>query len=86
MQFSEDQIAEFQETFLLYDQRGDGRIPVSQIGKSRAKSTKMFRIYTDTNLIPDSDSILCQPQVARHQPFILVLSQGVISSTGSYWG
>jgi Ca2+-binding EF-hand superfamily protein len=32
MQFSEDQIAEFQETFLLYDQRGDGRIPVSQIG------------------------------------------------------
>jgi Ca2+-binding EF-hand superfamily protein len=45
MQFSEDQIAEFQETFLLYDQRGDGRIPVSQIGKSRAKSTKMFRIH-----------------------------------------
>ena len=31
-QFSEDQIAEFQEAFLLYDQRGDGKIPVSQIG------------------------------------------------------
>jgi len=30
--FNEDQIGEFQETFLLYDQRGDGRIPVSQIG------------------------------------------------------
>ena len=30
--FSEDQIGEFQEAFLLYDQRGDGRIPVSQIG------------------------------------------------------
>lgn len=31
-QFSEDQIAEFQEAFLLYDQRGDGKIPVHQIG------------------------------------------------------
>merc|ERR1711872_344611 len=31
-QFNEDQIAEFQEAFLLYDQRGDGKIPVSQIG------------------------------------------------------
>ena len=30
--FSEDQIGEFQEAFLLYDQRGDGKIPVSQIG------------------------------------------------------
>ena len=30
--FSEDQVAEFQEAFLLYDQRGDGKIPVSQIG------------------------------------------------------
>jgi len=29
---NEDQIAEFQEAFLLYDQRGDGKIPVSQIG------------------------------------------------------
>merc|ERR1712179_448970 len=32
MGFNEDQIAEFQEAFLLYDQRGDGKIPVSQIG------------------------------------------------------
>jgi len=31
-QFSEDQISEFQEAFLLYDQRGDGKIPVSVIG------------------------------------------------------
>ena len=31
-QFNDDQIAEFQEAFLLYDQRGDGKIPVSQIG------------------------------------------------------
>lgn len=30
--FSEDQIGEFQEAFLLYDSRGDGKIPVSQIG------------------------------------------------------
>ena len=29
----------FQEAFLLYDQRGDGKIPVSQIGKdNRLKS------------------------------------------------
>lgn len=32
VQFNEDQISEFQEAFLLYDQRGDGKIPVSQIG------------------------------------------------------
>jgi len=32
IQFSEDQISEFQEAFLLYDQRGDGKIPVNQIG------------------------------------------------------
>jgi len=32
IQFNEDQIAEFQEAFLLYDNRGDGRIPVSLIG------------------------------------------------------
>ena len=30
--FSEDQIGEFQEAFLLYDSRGDGKIPVSQVG------------------------------------------------------
>ena len=27
--FTEDQIAEFQETFMLFDTRGDGMIPVS---------------------------------------------------------
>ena len=32
MSFSEDQIAEFQEAFLLYDNRGDGKIAVSLIG------------------------------------------------------
>jgi len=32
IQFNEDQIAEFQEAFLLYDNRGDGKIPVSLIG------------------------------------------------------
>jgi len=32
VQFTEDQISEFQEAFLLYDQRGDGKIPVSVIG------------------------------------------------------
>ncbi|XP_023338145.1 myosin-2 essential light chain [Eurytemora carolleeae] len=32
VQFSDDQIAEFQEAFVLYDKRGDGKIPVSQIG------------------------------------------------------
>ena len=42
MQFSEDQIAEFQETFLLYDQRGDGRIPVSQIGVLRIRDPVPF--------------------------------------------
>ena len=26
--FNEDQIAEFQETFMLFDTRGDGMIPV----------------------------------------------------------
>lgn len=30
--FTEDQIAEFQEAFLLYDNRGDGKIAVSLIG------------------------------------------------------
>ena len=29
--FSEDQIAEFQEAFALFDTRGDGMIPVSII-------------------------------------------------------
>jgi len=32
IQFSEDQINEFQEAFLLYDNRGDGKISVSLIG------------------------------------------------------
>ena len=27
--FSEDQIAEFQEAFMLFDTKGDGKIPVS---------------------------------------------------------
>ncbi len=31
-QFNEDQILEFQEAFLLYDNRGDGKIPVAMIG------------------------------------------------------
>ena len=31
-QFTEDQLAEFQEAFLLYDNRGDGKISVSLIG------------------------------------------------------
>lgn len=30
--FSDDQIAEYQEAFLLYDNRGDGKIAVSLIG------------------------------------------------------
>lgn len=30
--FTEDQIADFQEAFLLYDNRGDGKIAVSLIG------------------------------------------------------
>jgi Ca2+-binding EF-hand superfamily protein len=29
-QFTEDQIEEFQEAFVLYDTRGDGTIPVSR--------------------------------------------------------
>jgi Ca2+-binding EF-hand superfamily protein len=32
IQFNEDQISEFQEAFLLYDNRGDGKIPISLIG------------------------------------------------------
>ena len=32
IQFNEDQIAEFQEAFLLYDNRGDGKISVNLIG------------------------------------------------------
>ena len=32
IQFNEDQIAEFQEAFLLYDNRGDGKIAVNLIG------------------------------------------------------
>ena len=32
VQFSDDQIAEFQEAFLLYDNRGDGKISVNLIG------------------------------------------------------
>eukprot|EP00096_Caligus_rogercresseyi_P003628 TRINITY_DN1691_c0_g1_i1.p1 TRINITY_DN1691_c0_g1~~TRINITY_DN1691_c0_g1_i1.p1 ORF type:complete len:152 (+),score=62.39 TRINITY_DN1691_c0_g1_i1:194-649(+) len=30
--FSEDQISDFQETFALYDNRGDGKIPVGTVG------------------------------------------------------
>merc|ERR1712001_410253 len=30
--FSEDQLAEFQETFLLFDTRGDGMIPTTVVG------------------------------------------------------
>ena len=30
--FNEDQVADFQETFMLYDNRGDKKIPVSSIG------------------------------------------------------
>ncbi|VVC98471.1 unnamed protein product [Leptidea sinapis] len=30
--YSEDQIAEFQEAFQLFDSRGDGKIHVAQIG------------------------------------------------------
>lgn len=30
--FSEDQIAEYQEAFSLFDQRGDGKISISQLG------------------------------------------------------
>ncbi len=29
MSFTEDQLADFQEAFLLFDNKGDGRIPVS---------------------------------------------------------
>jgi Ca2+-binding EF-hand superfamily protein len=29
MGFTEDQLADFQEAFLLFDTKGDGRIPVS---------------------------------------------------------
>ncbi len=32
VQFNEDQINEFHEAFLLYDNRGDGKIPVNLIG------------------------------------------------------
>jgi myosin light chain 6 len=32
-QFTVDKIVQFQEAFLLFDQRGDGKIPVSQIGE-----------------------------------------------------
>jgi len=31
--FSEDQVAEFQEAFALFDTRGDGMIPASQVGE-----------------------------------------------------
>ncbi len=32
VQFNEDQINEFHEAFLLYDNRGDGKISVNLIG------------------------------------------------------
>jgi len=31
--FTEDQIAEFQETFMLFDTRGDGMIPTDKVGE-----------------------------------------------------
>jgi len=31
--FSEDQVAEFQEAFALFDTRGDGMIPANQVGE-----------------------------------------------------
>ena len=30
--FSEDAVAEFQETFMLFDTKGDGMIPCTQVG------------------------------------------------------
>ena len=55
-QFNDDQIAEFQEAFLLYDQRGDGKIPVSQIGD-------VMRALGQVNKINNlSGAELCQVQ------------------------
>ena len=55
MQFSEDQIAEFQETFLLYDQRGDGKIPVSQIGSKNKSSRCAYFQLTSCWIFDRSD-------------------------------
>lgn len=33
MSFSEDQIADFQEAFMLFDTKGDGKIPGAQVGE-----------------------------------------------------
>ena len=58
IQFNEDQIAEFQEAFLLYDNRGDGKIPVSLIGdvmralgQNPTESDRIILNWTFSNVI-----------------------------------
>ena len=41
MSYSEDQIAEFQEVFLLFDTRGDQMIPVTTFDRIAANSMQI---------------------------------------------
>jgi hypothetical protein len=63
MGFTEDQLADFQEAFLLFDNKGDGRIPVSVLYSMRYLSIQVL-IHKDPDLlvgpelvVPDSGRI-----------------------------
>ena len=52
--FNEDQIAEFQETFMLFDTRGDGMIPV------RNKTENLIILQQKLHLTIEKNSLsLC---------------------------
>ena len=56
-QFTEDQLAEFQEAFLLYDNRGDGKISVSLIGDV-TRALGQNPTESGEELLPVASSIL----------------------------
>lgn len=69
--FSEDQIGEFQEAFLLYDSRGDGKIPVSQIGDvmralGQVKLTNL-NILSDDEIIQNPTESEVKKLVVEHR-------------------
>jgi Ca2+-binding EF-hand superfamily protein len=49
MGFTEDQLADFQEAFLLFDNKGDGRIPVCVLYSMRYLSIQVL-IHKDPDL------------------------------------
>ncbi len=61
--FTEDQVADFQETFMLFDTKGDGQIPVRSKGFARLLDVEITSIL----LLTDQQGRR-GPQGSRHQP------------------